>query len=141
MEVLSITLFIVFLILGLIHFNWARGGKWGLDNALPTNVERERLFTPSSRDSLIVGMGLLLFSIFYLSQTRLTDLEFPVWTYKYGGWIIPSIFILRAIGDFKYVGIFKEIRNTDFGRYDSKLYIPLCLILALMGYWICILEL
>ena len=34
--VLSMQLFIIFIVLGLIHFNWVFGGKWGFEIALPT---------------------------------------------------------------------------------------------------------
>jgi len=51
----------------------------------------------------------------------------------YNYWFIPIIFILRAVGDFNYVGIFKKIKNTEFARADSKIFIPLCLIIGICG--------
>jgi hypothetical protein len=50
----------------------------------------------------------------------------------YGLWIIASIFILRAIGEFKYVGFFKKISQTKFGQNDTKYYSPLCLIIGIL---------
>jgi hypothetical protein len=41
------------------------------------------------------------------------------------------VLIIRAIGDFKYVGFFKRIKNTPFARYDTQYYAPLCLYLGL----------
>jgi len=45
----------------------------------------------------------------------------------YMGWTIGVIFILRAIGEFNVVGIFKKIKGTVFAKYDMYFYIPLCL--------------
>ena len=52
---------------------------------------------------------------------------------RFGGWVIPIIFLLRAIGEFKYVGIFKRVKKTKFGRFDTKLFSPLCLIISILG--------
>ncbi|WP_307347298.1 DUF3995 domain-containing protein [Metabacillus malikii] len=46
--------------------------------------------------------------------------------------IITFIFFLRAIGDFKYLGFTKKIKNTNFSKYDTALYTPLCLYLGLI---------
>ncbi|WP_353120485.1 DUF3995 domain-containing protein [Nitratidesulfovibrio sp.] len=40
------------------------------------------------------------------------------------------IFVVRAIGDFRYCGLFRRIRSTTFARWDARLYTPLCLLLA-----------
>lgn len=60
-------------------------------------------------------------------------IQIPNWITNYGYWIIPSIFILRAIGDFKYVGFFKKVRNTEFAKTDSKWFAPLCLTIGIFG--------
>ena len=36
----------------------------------------------------------------------------------------------RAIGDFKYVGFFKRVRDSRFAGLDTLLFSPLCLLLA-----------
>ena len=134
LSVLGFILSFIFLILAGIHFNWARGGQWALDNALPQTIEGKRLFTPRKIDSAIVGLGLLLFASFYGIKSGLINFDLPSWIINYAGWIISSIFLLRAIGDFKYVGFFKKIKNTKFGEMDTKIYSPLCLFLAIVGY-------
>ena len=50
----------------------------------------------------------------------------------YGLWIIASVFILRAIGEFNYVGFLKKIKHTKFGQNDTKLYSPLCLTIGIL---------
>src|SRR5690606_30597553 len=88
---------------------------------------------PKKVDSAIVGIGLLLFSIYYLIKSNIFLIGVPSWILTYGGWIISGIFILRAIGDFKYVGFLKKIKETKFGKLDTKYYSPLCLITGIIG--------
>ena len=133
---LSILLFVVFLTLGFIHFNWVIGGTWGFDKSLPAYENGEIIFNPRKIDSAIVGLGLCLFGVVYLLKSGLVNFQLPNWIVTYGGWIIPCIFILRAIGEFKYVGFFKKIKQTDFGKMDSKLFSPLCLAIGLIGIYI-----
>ncbi len=135
----SLILFSIFIVLGLIHFNWVIGNEWGLDQSLPTNEKGERLFTPRRFDSAIVGFGLTAFGLFYLFQTGLINVEIPQWIEKYVQWIIPAIFLLRAIGDFKYAGFFKKIKDTEFGKADTKIFSPLCLLLSILGILIALL--
>jgi hypothetical protein len=49
-----------------------------------------------------------------------------------GAWVLVVLFALRAVGDFRYVGFFKRVRGTPFGRRDTIAYSPLCAILALL---------
>ena len=140
MIILSLVLAVIFCVLSLIHLNWARGGTCGIDNALPTNNEGKRILNPRKIDSLIVGLGLLGFSSFYLHISGIVTLPIPDFISKYVKWIIPSIFLLRAIGDFRYVGLFKKIKNTNFGRFDTAYFIPLCIIISLLGYLIAFLN-
>lgn len=130
---LSILLSVIFIILGLIHFTWAFGGKWGLEKTLPTKESGERVLNPKKFDSAVVGLVLTFFGLLYLLKSGLLILDIPIWIITYGSWIIPSIFILRAIGDFKYIGFFKKIKNTEFGKTDLKIFSPLCLVIGIIG--------
>ena len=131
--ILSLLLSLIFFILGGIHFNWVFGGKFGFAEALPTKENGERILNPKKIDSALVGIGLGAFSFYYLYGSGIVDFNLPEWLLKSVGWIIPSIFILRAIGDFKYVGFFKRIRTTAFGKRDTRLFSPLCLIIAILA--------
>jgi len=133
---MSLLLSLVFLILALIHFNWTVGNTWGLDQSLPTNNKGERILNPRKIDCAVVGIGLLAFSVFYLNQTSLLNSSFPTWLLKYGGWVLPTIFFVRGIGDFKYSGLFKKVKGTEFAIWDSKLFTPLCFAIALLGFLI-----
>ncbi|HEX9650209.1 MAG TPA: DUF3995 domain-containing protein [Cyclobacteriaceae bacterium] len=133
MTILSILLFIIFIILGLLHFSWAFGMHGGFADALPTKEDGKRVLNPGKIDSAMVGIGLTAFGFFYLIKSELVANILPEWIIKYGSWIIPSIFILRSIGEFRYVGFFKKIKKTRFATLDTKFYSPLCLGLGIIG--------
>lgn len=128
---ISILLFLIFLSISLIHFYWAFGGKWGGDSVIPTNKDGNTfLFNPGILATIIVAFGLLGFGIFILIKSGLIIYQLPDLIDNYGLWIIAIIFLLRAIGDFNYVGFFKKIKDTKFGKNDTKYFSPLCLLIG-----------
>ena len=131
--ILSIILLTFFTSLGFIHFYWLFGGKWGLEKVIPTKDNQTGTLSIPKFATLIVALVLLLFGLIYLVKSRLINVHIPNLATKYGYWIIPSIFILRAIGDFKYVGFFKKIKDTEFAKADSKWFVPLCLTIGIFG--------
>ena len=134
--ILSILLCILFVGIALIHFHWALGGAFGLNQCLPKKANGELLFHLKKRDSALVGFGFILLAIFYWVRSGLLEHNIPDEVIKYGSWSIPIIFLLRAIGEFKYVGFLKKIKDTEFGKWDSQLLSPLCLLIALCGLFI-----
>ena len=131
---MAILLSFTFWVLSGIHFNWTFGGTWGLNKALPTNSSGKRLLNPRKIDSFIVGSILTGFGFFYLDIAQYISLKLPQGITKYMIWIIPTIFLLRVIGDFKYVGLFKTVKNTDFAKADTRIFIILCLAISLIGF-------
>ena len=127
-------LVIIFFSLSAMHFYWVFGGKWGMDSALPANEDSIQVLKPKPTASIIVGVGLLLFAVFYLVKMNIVSIDAPNWLFLYAGWVVPLIFALRVIGDFKYVGLFKQIKSTKFARADNKYFIPLCAFLAIGGF-------
>jgi len=138
MQIIPITLAFIFFILSLIHVYWVFGGKWGLEGAVPRNYKEEPLFMPGPLATAVVAIGLLGFALFYTSEAGFFDLPFLSRWKNIIGWIIPSIFLLRSIGDFKYCGITKKIRDTKFAELDNKYFTPLCIMLAILGYLVMI---
>lgn len=132
MIILSSILTIIFLLLAILHLNWAIGNRWGYDAAIPTNADGSRPFTPGTFSCLIVGLGLALLSGFYFINPQEGNPN--NWIFDYGRWIIPIIFLLRALGDFKYAGFTKRIKNTTFAKMDSKYFSPLCLFISALGF-------
>ena len=119
----------ILVLLALVHFYWAMGGRYGLEQALPTNKEGHRVLNPSRFMTYMVGFVLLGFAyvayMLYIGE--------PSIGIKSVGWGLSLLFLLRVVGDFKMVGIFKKIQNTVFARYDNWVFIPLCLFISL-GY-------
>ena len=123
---------LIFILLGAIHFYWGIGGKWGSTQALPQNLNNGvPLFIPGIVACFGVALGLLGMAVFTLNQASFISLNLPNILNQYGMYVIGAIFLLRALGDFKYVGFFKSIKNTQFGRMDTQFYSPLCLYLGI----------
>ena len=64
-------------------------------------------------------------------KANLISIELPNLINNYGLYALAIVLIIRAMGDFKYVGFFKTIKNTPFADYDTRYYSPLCLFLGL----------
>jgi hypothetical protein len=122
---LAIILIIIFLSIAVVHFYWAMGGKKWANLALPTADGSEPLFKPRPLETIAVTVAFLGFVYIVLCEVNV--LNHSGLLVKYGSWFIPVVFIVRAIGEFRYVGFFKKIKDTDFGKMDTKYYSPLCL--------------
>ena len=131
----------IFVILSGIHFYWLAGGKWGFASSLPFNPStRDFLFKPSIMATLVVAFGLLLFAFVTFANAGVFSFGLDQRYFKWGGLIISIIFLIRAIGDFNYLGFFKRIRETPFAKMDSKFYAPLCLSIFIIGILIFLLT-
>ncbi len=137
---------IIFLLLSCIHFYWAFHilftASTRLMNATVPEANGKPLFAPSFGATLLVAVGLLVFA--FLSAWGIQPIykgmsPFMVspWWCVYGNLSIAIIFLLRSIGDFKYVGFFKKIEGTAFARNDTRFYSPLCLFIAVVAFCIC----
>ena len=125
----------VFFFLAAIHIYWALGGKWGHSQAIPTDKDGHFIFAPGVAATVIVALGLSLFGLFYLNNSKLLSINWPKQINAIGAWAIPCIFVLRALGDFKYVGAFKRVKGTEFAEMDSKFFSPLCFIIGIIGFY------
>jgi hypothetical protein len=131
----------IFIALSGIHFYWLTGGKWGLALSLPSDPStRDVLFKPSIMATLVVAFGLLLFAFITFGNSGALSIGMNQHYFKWGDLVISMIFLIRAIGDFKYVGFFKRIRETPFAKMDSKFYSPLCSSIFIIGVLIFILT-
>lgn len=131
--ILAIILFLIFTIIGIFHFYWFFGGNWGLEKVIPTKDNTSSSLSIPKGATLIVALVLVSFGLFYLMKSGLFTVKIPNWVTDFGSWFIPAIFILRAIGEFKYVGFFKKIKQTEFAKVDSKIFSPLCLVIGILG--------
>ena len=129
--VLSLINALIFTIISGFHFYWAMGGKVGFDVVLPSNTEGVKSLNPSKLITVIAACVFLSITFFYLIKANLIHLQLPNLIIDYGLYALAIVLIIRAIGDFKYVGFFKTIKNTPFAVHDTKYYAPLCLFLGL----------
>jgi Protein of unknown function (DUF3995) len=130
--IIGLILFLIFISLSAIHFYWGLGGKWGADAAIPTKESNEKIMNPKLFECFAVAFALLGFGFFILVKAQLLSFKLPNWLLNYGVWALSLLFLLRAVGDFKYAGFFKKIKTTRFGKLDTKYYSPLCLAIGLM---------
>jgi hypothetical protein len=128
-------LIIIFVLIAGLHFYWAVGGRWGIHSAVPTNEHGKRMLETGPVACIVVTLGLLSFATYYAVQTGWIGFVLPGFL-NFLGWVIPSIFLLRAIGDFKYVGLTRKLKGTTFARQDALYFTPLCLTIAALGFLI-----
>ena len=125
---------VILLLAAAIHVYWAAGGKAGKAAAVPT-AEGRAVITPSPLGTGLVGAGLcaiaalLAFRIGWLKLPGVANDNIFV---QIAAWLIAAVFALRAIGDFRYVGFFKRIRDSKFARLDTLAYSPICAALAVL---------
>jgi hypothetical protein len=120
----------VFAILSLLHLYWAAGGRWGVMEAVP-EVARKPAFTPGPVACIVVALLLAAAAAIVSLRAGLWQLaSAPGWLALAGTWTVAAVMALRAIGDGKLIGFSKRVRGTPFARWDSRLYSPLCLLLA-----------
>jgi len=117
----------IMILLALTHFYWALGGKFGLDYALPTDEKANRLLNPSIFMTYVVDFVLLGFA--YIAYRLYIGNESTMMIYT--GYGLSILFFLRSVGDFNTVGLFKKVKNTAFAKYDTWVYVPLCLFISI----------
>lgn len=128
---ISTILFLIFSSLSALHFYWLFGGKWGISKVIPTKNDEQASIPKIA--TFFVALFLFLIGVLYISQLKILEIHLPYWIERYGLLIIPGLFILRAIGEFKYVGFFKSITDTKFAQADSRFFSPLCLFIGVLG--------
>ena len=132
---LSMLLSIVFFTLSGIHVYWGLGGKWALADAFPTKEDGASLLkVPGKMATFIVALGLFCFGLYYLINIQILPIVLPKYLSDYGYWVIAFIFFLRAMGDFNYIGIFRKVKTTAFGKKDKNIYTPLCIFISYLTF-------
>lgn len=122
---------IIFTFLSLVHFYWAFSGNAMQEYVIP-ELNNAKIFTPSKMMTSVIGLGLLLFAFVILGHIGVFELLYLNSVFEYGTWLIALIFFGRAVGDFKFVGFFKKIKNTKFAFWDTRLYSPLSLLISIL---------
>jgi hypothetical protein len=118
---------LIFIIIGILHVFWAFGGSWGVNAALPTDEDsKSPVLQPRMAGTLFIGLLCFFSSVLLLVQI---DLFAVIKSSPLSKWLCIAggiVFLLRAIGEGKYVGFFKKIKHTGFAKQDTAFYSPLC---------------
>jgi hypothetical protein len=125
----------VMLGLAALHLCWAGGGRFGSDAAIPTR-DGQPLFVPGPAGTVMVAMLLGAAALVLLGRLGLWGRGLPRWLFTAGTWTIVIVFAARVVGDFRWFGIFKRMTGTPFAQWDSRLYVPLCALLALAALFV-----
>lgn len=121
---------VVFAGLAAIHVRWAFVGPDAFTAGVPTRADGTPVLHPGPVAALGVA-ALLLASAWLLLERAGLGLDLlPVPMPAIGSAGVAVVLLLRGIGDFRYVGLFKRVRDTPFARMDSRVYTPLVLALA-----------
>jgi hypothetical protein len=117
-------------LLGLIHLYWAARGISGRSVALPEKDGRP-VMQPSRASTVAVAAGLFAGALTLLARLGLVWVPVSDSWPRRGAWMLAALFGLRAVGDLRYVGLFKRVKDTPFARWDSRLFTPLCIAIAI----------
>ncbi|MDB5802961.1 MAG: hypothetical protein JWN73_283 [Betaproteobacteria bacterium] len=94
------------------------------------SIDGKPLFIPSRTGTLLVGIALLGCAALVGATAGFFQTSAPPAFLRWISYALALGLLARGIGDFRYVGLFKKVRGSSFARMDSRLYSPLCLLLA-----------
>jgi hypothetical protein len=94
-------------------------------------VDGRPLFVPSATATTAVGVGLFLCALLVISTAGVlaVGLSPRLLTALCGALALGLL--VRAVGDFHYVGFFKSVRGSRFATMDTWCYSPVCLALSI----------
>lgn len=134
-SILAIINSLIFFLLAGLHFYWVFGGKKFLESAVPApfverfkNLSTKKIYTFVTA---LVGIGLCSFGVItFLNCLNPAEFEYAT-VLNLAMRVVAALFLIRTIGEFKYVGLFKSEKEGKFADADSKIYVPLCFYLGL----------
>jgi len=127
-HVAALLVIAVLILLSALHVFWALGGRWGLAAAIPV-IDGRPSFQPGPLGTLAVA-ALLLLAAGLIAGRRFAQGSSWALVFSVGSWGVVAAFLLRAVGDFRVVGFFKQVRGTRFAELDGMLFSPLCAAIA-----------
>lgn len=113
-----------------LHVYWGMGGGFFTDAVVPTrrgpNGE-ERLFDPAPIGAFVVAAVLAgVIALAFAVGTGIT-IDASPHALRWVLAAVGAVFMLRAVGEFTYVGFFKRVRHSKFAWWDTRLYSPFIL--------------
>ncbi len=132
MTYLSATGAALFTVIALMHYAWAATGRVPAA-VIPTRRDGSPLFQPRRIESAVVATVLLLAALLLLQRGGVGPMLVPKMLRALGSGLVSVVMLMRALGDFAYVGFFKRERSSLFGRMDTRYYSPLVLVLGVIA--------
>ncbi len=130
MPVVAIALAAVLSLIAVVHVYWAVAGAT-TGAAVPSRADGLPLFRPGRVATFGVAVALLVAVLIVLTRAQLTSLGIPAIVGRVGIWGVAAVFAVRTVGEFRYVGLFKRVTGTAFARWDTRLFTPLCAVIAM----------
>lgn len=127
--VIAAALAVVFGSLAGLHTYWAASGA-AAGAAVPARADGVPLFRPGRVATLAVAGALAGAAMLVLGRAGLAPRLAAAGLYRAGTWALGGVLVLRVVGEFRYVGLFKRERGTRFAALDTRVYTPLCAGLA-----------
>jgi hypothetical protein len=118
-------------IAAVLHLYWAFGGNVGQSISAPELSGRGVFHLPRYSNA-VVALGLLAAALLLAVRAGAFGSAVRTPASAVVARVLAVIFTFRAIGEFHYVGFFKSVRGTPFAHYDTWLYNPLFVCLAVV---------
>lgn len=115
-----------------LHVVWAFGGVTGSSAVIP-NRDGVPIMRPGRVSTICVAVGLAVAAYVSLAAAAIAPWPISGVSAKIGCLVLALMFAARAIGEFRYVGFFKRVRDTEFAWWDTRVFSPLCTVIA-VGY-------
>lgn len=133
--IVPILLIVTLLLLAGIHLYWAGGGLIGKHHAIP-ELHGQLAFKPSRLSTVAVALALMSAAFVAILRSFSFCSSIPSWLTHWASIAIGIVFSIRAIGDFHLIGFFKRARGTVFATWDTWLFSPLCILIAIAFFFI-----
>ncbi len=114
-------------VIAAVHVYWAAGGSWGIATAIPQGDDDKPSFSPPPWLTVLVALALLAFAGL-IGWSWLVD-STQHWPRVLLG-LGTTVLTLRAVGDGKHAGFTKTKRNSEFAKWDDRLFTPLAVLMA-----------
>ena len=122
----------LFTVIALIHYAWAATGRVPAA-VIPTRRDGSPLFEPKRIESAVVATVLLVAALLLLQRGGVGPMLVPKMLRVLGSGLVSVVMLMRGMGDFAYLGLFKRERSSLFGRMDTRYYTPLVLALGVIA--------
>jgi hypothetical protein len=122
------------------HLYWGCGGKRGLGVSLPQREDGQFIIPQRRIDAFAFGclmIGALCLVMAFEGRVRL---PLPLSLLRLGVGSLALAAVARAMSWHRYFGLFKKLRTTDFAKFDTWLYSPLCLILGIGLFYLLLVK-